>query len=148
MRGRKIDSEFLCDFITKCAANNISSTSSIIEEAKSQIKLIDSKIKEVEELKKNRCKLLDVISSLDLSAKDKSEEIEVLKCYNLKNPDVCRFICNLIKNEDLNINSIVREPYTLHDIIFCIKQLLERKIISKNNLLISKGIMFHKFHGD
>ena len=103
MRGRKIDSEFLCDFITKCASNNISSTSSIIEEAKSQIQSIDSKIKEVEELKKIRCKLLDVVNSLDKSSvKEKSEEIEVLKCYNLKNPDVCRFICNLIKNEDYN----------------------------------------------
>jgi hypothetical protein len=147
MRGKKIDSEFLCDFITKCASNNIISNNEILNEAKSQIQQIDLKIKEVEALKKVRCKLLDVVESLDTKSKDKSEEIEILNLYNLKNPEICRFICQLIKNEDLNINSIIREPYTMVDIFYCIKQLLERQIISKKDNIISKGIYYDKYQG-
>jgi hypothetical protein len=65
MKGIKIDNEFVSTFIEACVKAGNATPSQIILEARSQLNLIDEKIKEVEILKKNRSKILGVISTLE-----------------------------------------------------------------------------------
>lgn len=65
MKGKKIDKEFVSDFIKECIKNNKITPSEFISEARFQISEIDNKIIEVVKLKPLRSKLLDVISSFE-----------------------------------------------------------------------------------
>lgn len=60
MRGKKTNSEFISSFIEKSIADGYDSIDGILNKVNLDIKLIDQKIKEVEELKKIRCGLIDV----------------------------------------------------------------------------------------
>ncbi len=64
MKGKKIDLDFVSEFINRSIANNCKSPKEIINEAQNQIQEIDNKIIEVERLKILRSKLIDVVSSL------------------------------------------------------------------------------------
>lgn len=65
MRGRKIDNEFVSNFIDECAKQGLVTSDKILEMASEKINEIDLKIREVEDLKKYRKKLVDVKISLD-----------------------------------------------------------------------------------
>ena len=67
MKGKKVDNEFLSKFINECLNENINSSNDIVNLAKDKILSIDNKIKEVENLKLLRSKLLDVIYTFDKS---------------------------------------------------------------------------------
>lgn len=62
MRGRKIDNQFISSFIEKSINEGNISLNSLMSKVDSEITKIDEKIKEAENLKKIRCKLLDVKS--------------------------------------------------------------------------------------
>lgn len=153
MRGKKIDSEFLSEFITNCVQQSKNSPEDIVKEAKSRIIEIDNKIREVEKLKIIRSKLLDVISTFNFSEENnnRQDEKRVLSLFKIQNPHICKYICSLIKNNNsggnsaIDIRSISHDKYSNQDIIFCIKQLLEYKIVYRVNDHLLRGEMFEEY---
>ncbi len=143
MRGRKTDSIFVSNFITNCVSLGKVTPEDILQEAKNQINIIDEKIKEVEKIKVNRAKLLDVIAAFDRPAKpNKSEEIKILNFFKLQRPEICKHICQILsKTSGVRLKDVCN-LYSEGDVIFCIKQLIEHKIIVKKNDVLDKGDSF------
>lgn len=145
MRGKKKDSEFLSNFITECIGNHKNSPEEIVEEAKAKILSIDSKIKEVERLKTVRSKLLDVIGTFEQPSKASStREIKALSFFKIQYPSICKHICDTLKTCNVNIDWLYAK-FTPQDVIFCVKQLTEMKIIYKTGDCLFRGEMFEDY---
>lgn len=145
MKGKKIDTNFISQFISECVTKNIISSEEMVEVAKKKISSIDDKIKEVERLKIVRSKLLDVIFTFDKPVKNIKEDNKLLSFYKIQNQIIAKVICATIKEQTININNLSYEKFPRSDIIFCVKQLLENKVISRNENLLSKGDMFNDY---
>lgn len=145
MRGKRIDSEFLSNFITECISIDKNSPEEIVAEAKLKISNIDNQIKEVEELRSIRSKLLSVIETFDKTKPNKTEEIKILAFFKIHNQKLCHFICHQIKNKNIIINDLCKNIYSKQDILFGIKQLLEQNIIVKSDNFLLKGSMFDSY---
>lgn len=138
MRGKKSDSEFVSSFITECVLLGKNESEQIIQEAKNRISDIDSKIIEIEKLKITRSKLIDVISVFDKSKSSNKEEIKILSLFKIENHHICKYICDQIKSGNSSYDKIVKSKYNNQDVLFSVKQLIENKIIVRdNNNLIS-----------
>ncbi len=146
MRGRKIDSEFLSQFITDCISNNKTSTDDIISCAKIQIESIDNKIKEVEELRLKRSKLLDVVLTFEKTDNSrKVHESKILLFFKIQNSHICKFICDNMKESAIKLESLYNRGYSIQDIVFCVKQLIEHKVISKAGDYLLRGELFKEY---
>lgn len=145
MKGKKVDIDFLSQYISKCISKNIISSEDIGKTAKNEIDFIDEKIKEVENLKILRSKLLDVVATFNKSIKNSRNEIKLLSFYKISNKKLSTVICNSIKKCTLNINNLSIDDYSEFDIMFCIKQLLEYKIIYRIEDNLLKGDMFDEY---
>ena len=143
MRGKKIDSEFVVNFIQQCVSNNIVSSNEIVNEAKNKISNIDEQIKQVEQLKRIRSKYLDVIESLKKEHKDISSDI--VSFFDIKDIDISRYICLAVKH-NVSFDEIINcGRFKSDDIFFCIKQLLEHKIIVKDSSHFIKHDSYDKY---
>jgi len=141
MKGKKIDNEFINSYINNCIKNNIFSSEEMLDLAKNKIKFIDEKIVEVEKLKLERNKLLDIVNLFGKNDKNISlKEIKLLSLYKIKNHNLCKIICTAIsKNKKFDID--LSSP----EIIFCIKQLLENEVLEKDSNFFKKGKMFDSY---
>lgn len=146
MKGKKIDTIFLSKFISECIKNNIVSSDDMIKLAKNKISSIDTQIKKIENLKILRSKLLDIVLTFEDPEKYLKKDAMILSFYMIKNRDICEFICQSIKNNKININNLYNDRHSRIDIIFSIKRLIENKIISKENDIISKDVMFDNYY--
>jgi len=146
MRGKKIDSNFVSNFILECVSNGKTVQDEIVEEAKRKISEIDEKIKEVEKLKSTRSKLIDVVFSLG-NKKQPTEEVKNLNLFKIQNQHICKFICDSLKKESLDIASLSSKynNFNLQDILFAIKQLIENKVIIKDKDFLIKGPEFNTY---
>lgn len=145
MRGKKFDSEFLSDFISTCIKRGMETPEEISAAAKKQIQEIDEEIKRVEKRKVIRSKLLDVVASFDKPTKTcKVEEIRALSFFKIQQPTVCKYICDTLKKSPVTIDGF-SASFSKEDITFCIKQLLEHKVINKANNLFLRGEMFDEY---
>lgn len=144
MRGKKIDTDFITNFILECASNNTFSSEEIISSAKNKINEIDVKIKEVESLKVLRSKLLDVIISFEKTEKKISEDKERLQFYQIENQQICKFICDQI-NDGMKFSNIKYGPYKEFDVLFYIKKLCEFNILLRSNNLLLPGKDFNNY---
>lgn len=144
MRGRKIDSKFVGEFITECVESGKTNADEFIHEAKLRIENIDQKILEVEKLKLIRSKLIDVILTFDNSVKDKSDEKEMLHFFELKVPNICIKIAYLVSSSKLKIKDIVMD-HSKEDIYFAVKQLLEYDILNLENEYLVPSVRFKEF---
>lgn len=132
MKGKKTDSEFIADFISQSIMQGCDTPDLIVENAKKQIAVIDEQIKKVEAQKIVRSKLLDVITNFDkLGKSNKLEEAKILPFYKIQNLQICKFICDKLKNKSLHLKDIVSSHWSESDMIFCVKQMIECKIINK-----------------
>ena len=146
MRGRKVDSDFLSAFITECVTNNKFSTDDIIAEAKLRVSIIDEKIKEVEPFRLIRGKLLDVVMTFEKpDMSNKIAESKTLEFFKIQNANICKFICDNMKDSAIVMESLYNQGHSIQDIIFCIKQLLEHKVISKAGNYLLRGELFHEY---
>ena len=146
MRGRKIDAEFISQFIASCIRLGHDTPATIVSQANQEIYNIDEEIKRVEKLKITRSKLLDVVLTLNKSDKvNKSEEARILPFFKIQHPDICKFICNRMKNGVVTLEDLGQEKYSSQDIIFCIKQLLENKVVAKSGGYLLRGEMFDDY---
>lgn len=146
MKGKKIDSLFLSEFISKCIKNGFSCSEEILNEAKQEINSIDFKIKEVENLKKIRSKLLDVISTFDKSKKDNSSEKKILDFLNISNSDICKVICDLLYISPVTMQSITKHPKYNDEMIACIKKLQKNNIIIRIENSLMRGELFEQYY--
>lgn len=141
MKGKKADSNFVSSFIEDCIGRSIYLTDDILGSAKDKILEIDYKIKEVEELKKLRSKLLDVVEAL--SEKNKNViNPNILNLFKVKDKNLSKTICELVKLQPASEEAIKNIGSTTEDINFCIKQLIDLRVLNKNGKFISKGDMF------
>jgi hypothetical protein len=131
MKGKKVDTEFVNDFISNCLLKNKTSSEEIVLAAKEQIDNIDLKIKEAEHLKKIRSKILDVIYTFE--KQEKNTYNKILFLFKIQNPHIAKFLLDKIKLKKINIEDCKDSEYQYTDILFCIKQLLEYNVIKKDN---------------
>lgn len=144
MRGKRVDNEFISEFIADCIRSGINTPEDIMSVAQRDINEIDEAIKRVEKDKIRRSKLLDVINAFQAKAEKSTTEASALPYFNMKYPNVCQFICETLKQGPVSINEI-KGNYTTSDIIFCVKQLLENKIISKSGPYLIRGNNFNDY---
>lgn len=136
MKGKKIDRDFISDFIAKCISEGKLNQEEMIDFANKKINEIDEKIKEVEDLKIIRSKLLDVL----IVFKSPEEKIDnkYLDLFNINNKDICNHICKSIQDK----KDIFTSFYPIQDIIINIDQLIKLKVISKRGDNLFKGSLF------
>jgi hypothetical protein len=146
MRGRKVDTEFLTNFITACVEAGKFSSEDILKEAQNKIEKIDTQIKEVEKLKAIRSKLLDVVLTFDKTPKEiQSEDSKILTFFKIQHPHICKFICDSVKDSAAKIESLYNNTHNKTDILFCIKQLVEHKVISKVGEVLLRGELYSEY---
>lgn len=145
MRGKKVDSQFLTDFIQICVAVGQATPEEIVEMAQKEIEHINTQIKKVEELKLRRGKLLDVVATFQKPIKTTKEEARILSFFQIQNPHICKFICDLVRAQPRNREKFSDPQYSSHDINFCIKQLLEHRVIAKVGESLLRGEMFDEY---
>ena len=143
MKGKKIDSEFVSSYIENCISNNIFQTEDILKLVQDKISEIDNKIKEVDQLKKIRCKLLDVVTTLQIE-KPTSKDSKTLSLFSIKDKNICSFICKSIKDKPVEIDSLY-DTYQVNDINFVIKQLIEFKVVNKSGDYLLRGSMYQDY---
>lgn len=145
MKGKKSDSEFVSDFITKCVNQGITTPDEITAEAWNRIHEIDEKILEVERLKVQRSKLMDVVFTFERPSKtNKSDEVRALAFFKIQNPLICKVICDKLKNGPCDIEGF-GNSYSKEDIMFGLKQLLENKVIGRANNFFLRGEAFDEY---
>jgi hypothetical protein len=142
MRGKKKDTQFITQFITQCVSQGYSQQEEMLTIAKHKIEEIDSIIKEAEIKKIERSKLLDVIESL-MSEQVKCEDDQILPLYNIQYPEISRQVCHLIKTKPISISDI--QNVSKENMLFCLKQLVENKVIYKSGNFLLRGDNFDKY---
>ena len=140
MSGHKLDIEFVSEFISESIENGSTSDESILERAKLELKQIDNKIIEVERLKVRRSKILDVISTFDKQNKQKDNK--AISLYNISNVNVSRLICLKVNS---SLEKLLELKVNKEDLIFTIKQLIDNKILIKENNRFIKGEMYDTY---
>lgn len=144
MRGKKANPEFISSFIAKCVAQGMVTSEQMLEAARAEIQAIDDKIKEVELLKANRSKLLDVIHNFS-KVEDKEEEAKLLPFFKLQYSDTCKKICDLIKEMpfelDPDYSGMTEDPV----FAYCIKQLIEAGIATRVDSRLVRGEKFNDY---
>ena len=141
MKGKKSNPQFISEFISKCIINGINTPSNILNAAQLEIENINIKIKEVENLKITRSNLLDVVERFNESS-IKNNESEVLPMFTISNI-ISKKICNLLKSSDIQFPILINENN--FDVNFCIKQLLEQKIINRIDDKLCKGDRYNLY---
>lgn len=144
MKGKKVDSEFVTEYIQKCVTQGILTPEEIIKEAQQDINHIDDLIKQAEKLKLERSKLLDVVNTFGKDKVDKSNEIRALSFFKLQHPEICQYICSSLKENPCSVEDFSAK-YPAMDVVFCIKQLIEAKVISKSGAFILRGDLFSEY---
>lgn len=148
MRGKKIDTEFLSEFIQECVQSGLDSPEDFANKARSEIANIDQAIKEVENKKVRRSKLLGVIMSFETPIKqNKIEESKILPFYNLSYPDICNKLCiQLAESGPIPDATYHNSKEEQLDYAFCFKQMIERHIICKSGHYFIKGKAFDSYY--
>jgi hypothetical protein len=144
MKGKKIDNTFVANFISESVSNGKFTTNEIVNSAKNQIKEIDQKIIEVENLKKIRSKLLDVIIVFDRNYRQKAAiDNNLINFYQIKDKNLASSLCEkvFIKNNLIDF----KKNFPSTEEIQCMKQLLEFNILQKTEDIIKAGENFHQF---
>jgi hypothetical protein len=147
MRGRKVDSEFVSEFISQCVQFQIDTLEGIVKAAQKGIAEIDAEIRHLERQKIRRSKLLDVVSAFEKPSKTHNpDDIKALSFFKIQNQHICKLICDSLKINVVDIVSITSSSkHTLSDILFCVKQLTEHKVISKSGTHLLRGEQFDEY---
>ena len=131
MKGKKADTNFIADFVSSSAKQGIITPIDIVKRAQSEIEAIDNQLKKINDLKKKRSKLIDVVMSFKYGTKDNAEEKELLQFHQITNLSLAASLC-----KSLPILDKV-EFFTEvlgKDALFIVKQLCSLKILKIENL--------------
>lgn len=145
MRGKKVDINFVSEYISNCAQNNIVGANAISDKVLEEISHIDTQIKAVEDLKKRRSKLLDVITTLNKETKNKSGS-EVIEFYRLSSISISANIISMMKGRALSLDTFEDYPEKEQDKIFlAVKEMLKIGILVRAEDDIKAGDRFDEF---
>ena len=146
MKGKKIDTEFITQFIEECIQQKYLTPEEIVTQAQSEILQIDQKILEVEQLKSRRSKLLDIIHTFQKPAKiSKDQDLKLISFFQIGNPHICKYICSQLKEQACTKNQLWNTEFSVYNFNFCIKQLIEHKVITKIGDTFLRGTMFEEY---
>jgi hypothetical protein len=146
MKGKKADLEFLSQFISECIEQGLQTPDEFVTRASILVKEIDEEIKRVEKQKIIRSKLLDVILNFEKPSKvGKQEQIKILPFFQIQYPHICREICELVKSQVTTLDDLPKDKYSNIDILFCVKQLIEHKIIAKSGAHLLRSDKFEDY---
>lgn len=148
MKGKKVDIDFMNQYIVDCISDGLVTMESILSITKNKISEIDKQIIELEKLKKMRSKLIDIVNSFDKSEKDNSKAKTILKFFSVENKDIAKLIINsLDSNLCVKYQTILHKchNYPLSDLSKCLKQLKDLDIIIYNNDDIFAGSFFEGY---
>lgn len=148
MKGKKVDTEFVSNFITQSIRDGFDSPDQIVSHAKVILNQIDEELKKIEEKRAMRSKLLDVISSFEKPVKTQNvEQVRILSFFQIENPHICKDICQITKSKVMTLDQLNRlcHSYSKDDIVFCVKQLLEHKVLSKSGEQLLRGDAFEDY---
>lgn len=130
MRGKKVDTDFISTFINEACLQGKNTPEEIVVYAQQKINDIDIKIIEAEKLKKERSKLMDVSIVFKRNKRKENRLDEVLlNFYLIKDKNIAASI--LSKVFQCSNMEQVKNICSSEDEKFCIKQLLEFKIIQR-----------------
>jgi hypothetical protein len=97
MKGKKVDNVFVSNFISESCANGKFTTNEIAGSALEKIRDIDIKLIEIDNLKKLRSKLCDVLIVFDRNDKACAQLDEALiNFYCVKDKRLSQIICDNI----------------------------------------------------
>lgn len=146
MRGKKTDPIFVSQFIQESVQAGLETPEEIIERAKKIVEEIDEEIKAIETKKIKRSKLMDVIASFERPVKDKTEDAKILEFFKLRDPQRCKEICDSLK-EHLSLPALSWASFDSDaaSYNYCIKQLLEVKIIMRVSDKLMRGERFDEY---
>lgn len=145
MRGKKVDINFVSEYISNCAQNNIVGANAISDKVLEEISHIDTQIKAVEDLKKRRSKLLDVITTLNKETKNKSGS-DVIEFYRLSSISISANIISMMKGRALSLDTFEDYPEKEQDKIFlAVKEMLKIGILVRAEDDIKAGDRFDEF---
>lgn len=83
--------------------------------------------------------MLGVVESLQNSEKiNKQNQSKLLPFFRISRPDICKNICEGLKTGVVYLNDDL-------DVIFCIKQMIELKIVAKIGDHLVRGSMFDNY---
>lgn len=147
MKGKKVDAEFVSQFISDCIRQGLDSQVQIVEHAKDLVRSIEGEIKRIEEQKLVRSRLLDVITMLEKPVKaDKTTDIQLLSFFKIEDPHICKYICDKVKGRFLKSEDFMIKQFKHEDVLFCLKQLIEHRILVRlPDQLITAGEMFDEY---
>jgi hypothetical protein len=146
MRGKKTDSVFVSQFIVESIQQGMETPDQIVQHAKDQISQIDDEIRAVEAKKITRSKLLDVILNFEKPSKDRADDAKILEFFKLKDPMRCKEICELMKvHLSLPVLSWRSFGDDAAQYNFCVKQLLEAKVIMRVSDQLMRGEQFDEY---
>jgi predicted transcriptional regulator len=140
MKGKKKDTQFISLFLEDCIKQGLIESSQIVQHAQQIINNIDQKIKEVEQLKIKRSKLLDVLEIFPAEQVLSIPEVLVISFFQITG-DLPKRICNLLKKKPITKKQI-GVGFTQHQINFCLKQLLQQNIIEREGNVFRRGKNF------
>lgn len=144
MKGKKVDNSFVSEFISESCSAGKFTPDEIVASASQKIAEIDEKIIEVENLKKLRSKLKDVLIIFDRNQHVGSQLDDVLiNFYRVKDKNLAQIICSKIFG--YNNVSEIRKAFPSNEETYCIKQLLEFNILQRFEETIKAGENFPAF---
>lgn len=152
MKGKKTDTNFVANFVVSCVQKGKGTTEEICQEARNQIQLIDDKIKEINNLKLQRAKLQDVLSSFDDLKKDNLKDKLILKFYDVRYKPIAmsimEYLMSNVKKIDISIlmSLVQNSTFSKETVFYTVKELLELQILKKNNEEICPGSNFNIFY--
>lgn len=146
MKGKKIDPLFVAEYIEQCIGQKCLSPEEIIRCAEKEIVQIDEEIRAVERRKIRRSKLLDVVATFRKPEKlSKSGEVKLIFFHQIQHPEICQKICGMLKVQPVEKKQLLSIPTPPDDLNFCLKQLLEHKVISKIGDTFLRGQSFDEY---
>lgn len=148
MRGKKSDQVFVAEFIQRCAVSGFETPDAIVGYAKVLIEKVDEEIREIENKKIFRSKLLDVILTFEKQTKSTSEDAKFLSFFKLEYPRMCKFICDIVKKSPIEVGEKMQALGSGENdptMRFSIKQLLECKVLSRVGNQVGRGERFDEY---
>lgn len=146
MRGKKTDPVFIAEFISEAVQHGMVTTDEIVQDAKKKIDQIDQEIRAMEAKKILRSKLLDVIASFEKTTTNKLEEAKILSFFKIQYPQTCKDICESLKEvKSLPALSWASFSTDAAEHNYCIKQMIEAKVIARSGDLLIRGERFDEY---
>ena len=146
MRGKKIDNNFVANFVSSCVKDGVCLPNLISSRAKQEMNEIDEKIKSILNLKERRSKLLDVVLSFEEpKLKDDIKEELEFQFNQLGNKISSKALIDDIAN--MGKQSVVfSDAEEKPPLFYIIKKLLKLKVLiqAKNNFY-RPGINFQLY---